>query len=251
VQQHDTAGATRAGDRTVAHNGPITYNGQGARRRPVEDAGIRLGISSIQTSQVHATGAFMRERTELGSSGLQFMLAEYQALREEILRRQDHRISLLISSLTLSTAVIGVGMERSSAVLLLLAPIVACLFGLLIQYHGMVIAEIGAYIRDDIERPIQSVYPDVSGWQLRRISRKQWFRQILVVGHLPVSLATVVPSVVGLIFAWSLPGPRFPKAALTVLGIVGLTYYLISYFLQALRRPDLLDNPSPRSSGDR
>jgi len=58
------------------------------------------------------------------------------------------------------------------------------LFGLLITYHIARTADIGVYIRDDIERQLQAVDPQVGGWQTRGIPRRKWFR--IIAGYLPI-----------------------------------------------------------------
>jgi len=57
-------------------------------------------------------------------------------------------------------------------------------------------------------------------------------------GILTNPLGTIAPSLVGLMLAWPFPGPLFAKITLSVLGILGLVYYLVSYYLQAVQRPD-------------
>ena len=57
------------------------------------------------------------------SLDLQVLLAEYGALRQEIVQRISNRVQLLIASLTVSGLIIGLAVERSSAVLLLVAPL--------------------------------------------------------------------------------------------------------------------------------
>src|SRR3954465_3321262 len=82
------------------------------------------------------------------------MLTEYKALRDEQLQRMNNRITLIVASLTVSGALIGVGLERASAPLLLFVPVTASLFGLLHAYHHVAIKELGAHIRDAIESPL-------------------------------------------------------------------------------------------------
>lgn len=81
----------------------------------------------------------------------EIILAEYKALRDEIIKKMDHRTTFRISALTLTLAAIGVGVERKSDVVLLLVPIVAVLFNFVAIYHSIQIGRAADYIRDKIE----------------------------------------------------------------------------------------------------
>ena len=91
-------------------------------------------------------------------SMLQFILSEYSSLRDEILRPADHRITLLVASLTISAAVIGIAVERESADLLLVVTVIAVLFGLLVLFQHVIIYIIADYIRDNIEGPLKELF---------------------------------------------------------------------------------------------
>jgi uncharacterized membrane protein len=69
------------------------------------------------------------------------LLAEYKTLRDEILKKMDHRTSLVVCSVTVSSAVLGFGIERKSAPLLLVSPLVSLLIGILILFHNVQIGE--------------------------------------------------------------------------------------------------------------
>lgn len=141
------------------------------------------------------------------------MLAEYKALRDEQLQRMNNRITLVVASLTVSGTLIGVGLERASAPLMLFVPVIASLFGLLHVYHHVAIKEIGAYIRAFIERPLLAVYPEHTAWHHALPPKRERARRIAWIWHLPIMLVTLVPSAIALILPWgfhldwSLVGP--------------------------------------------
>lgn len=64
------------------------------------------------------------------------LLAEYRALREEIVKKMDHRTSMVVCSVTVSSAVLGFGIERQSGPLMLVAPLVSLLLGIIILFHN-------------------------------------------------------------------------------------------------------------------
>ena len=68
------------------------------------------------------------------------ILAEYKSLRDESIARMNHRITLLTSSTASSAILLGLALERQSNWLLLLVPMTACLFGLLILHHNVMIS---------------------------------------------------------------------------------------------------------------
>jgi hypothetical protein len=165
---------------------------------------------------------------------VQILLAEYAALRNEAVKRMEHRITLLVTSLTVSAATIAVGVERRSAGLLLIVPVVAGLFGLLIVYHHMAIKELGIYIRNYIEEPLRESNPRVMNWQSTRLPSSTRAKRIFGIWHLPMVLATLVPSAVGLGLGWSFPGSVYLKLSLSAVGVAVMIYYLLAYTRQLL-----------------
>lgn len=93
----------------------------------------------------------------------ELLLTGYKALRDEICKKMDHRTSLLISSVTVEIAALGVGVERKSSAVLLLAAIFAFIFGMLTVFHGRQIGEVSQYIIRRIETPLTTYYPTL-GW---------------------------------------------------------------------------------------
>lgn len=158
----------------------------------------------------------------------ELMLAEYKALRDESLKRMDHRITLVVSSLTVSGAILGFGVERNDGTLLLVAPAIAVLFGLLVLYHTRIIAEIAQYVAVYIERPFDERHQGAMGWHTRPRWRQNRFRGFPLL-HLPLMLAVMGPAVAALVLAWQFAGPISAKVPLAVLDGVLIAYYLVQY----------------------
>src|SRR4051812_32330252 len=148
-------------------------------------------------------GAEAQDSLELGMQ--EVILAEYKALRDEQLQRMNNRITLIVASLTVSGALIGVGLERASAPLLLFVPVIASLFGLLHAYHHVAIKELGAYIRDFIERPLIKAYPGYEAWHHVLLPSRVRAQRVAWIWHVPIMLVTLGPSMIALMLPWSFP----------------------------------------------
>jgi hypothetical protein len=164
---------------------------------------------------------------------LQAILAEYSALRQEIVQRVGNRAQLLVASSTISALIIGVALERRSAELLLVAPLAACLFGFQMLSETAYLFELGNYIQEKIETPLRSTYGEFAGWEENLSSQTVWRS---MVGHLPTVLSTMVPSIVALVLAWSYPGPLSIKIGLFSVDLLVMAYYLIEYWRQISRQ---------------
>ncbi|MEV7044290.1 hypothetical protein [Amycolatopsis sp. NPDC051061] len=92
----------------------------------------------------------------IGDAGFarDLLLAEYRTLRDEILKKMDHRTSLVVCSVTVSSAVLGFGIERKSASLLLVSPLVSLLLGILIAFYNMQIGIASEHLRRHYEQPV-------------------------------------------------------------------------------------------------
>lgn len=97
----------------------------------------------------------------------ELMLTEYKTMHDETLKRMDHRITLITSPLAVNGAILGIGVERQSATLLLITPTISALFGLLVLYHTKMIADIARYILNYIELPLATRYEGSLGWYTR------------------------------------------------------------------------------------
>lgn len=114
-----------------------------------------------------------------GDDQPQFLLAEYQALRNEILKRTEIQHQLISIALVALGALISVGMELSPPALLAY-PMLALFLSAAWSANDIQIAQLGAYIRDEIEKELLD---DGLGWEhhisSERISKLIGYRALL------------------------------------------------------------------------
>lgn len=99
------------------------------------------------------------KETTFNSSG--FHLAEYGALRAEILKRTDIQHQLLSLSLIALGTFVTIGLE-SSATLLLVYPILAMFLAASWSHHDIRIAQLGHFIRSHHEA---NFFGEKGGWE--------------------------------------------------------------------------------------
>lgn len=99
-----------------------------------------------------------------------FLLAEYNALREEILKRIELQYQVLSLTVVVLGTVLGFGLQAHSASIVLLYPILATFLAATWSHNGLDIKEIGTYIREQIE---SKVTKDNIGWEHRIRSRRR------------------------------------------------------------------------------
>lgn len=130
------------------------------------------------------------------------LLAEFQALREEILHRLRTNVMLMTFNVTASGVIIGYGFSHDSQIFLI-TPLVTSLFGLFIIGQNTRIYELGDYIRTNLEPRInQTCSFQVLGWEsyFNRVKEHFWSNFWIV--PFPVLGATVIPSLISL-FLWA------------------------------------------------
>jgi hypothetical protein len=157
---------------------------------------------------------------------LESILAEYNALRQELVQRIGNRVQLLTASSTISTVLIGIALERRSAALFLVVPLAACLFGYQMLFEHVVVSQIGSYIRDRIEPILRLAGYDFTGWETTMSSRRLWRG---IPAHLPTGLSTLIPSLVALLLAWFYPAHSLLKALLYIVDFLIVGHYLFEY----------------------
>lgn len=153
-------------------------------------------------------------------------LAEYKSLRDEILKKMDNRTAMIVSSVTVSSAIIGFGVERGSGPLLLIAPLVSMLLGLLVAHHNMQIGELSLYIRDSIEKPLSAQFPGTIGWHGGRVVFAVEFKDRLPSYHLPLILIAVAPTIITFPLAWTNRHPLSLTIPLAIACILLLIIYV-------------------------
>ena len=165
---------------------------------------------------------------------LAVILSEYETLREESLTRMGHRITLLTSNTASAGILLGLALERSSSWLLLLVPLITCLFGLLIAYHNTMIYNIGDYIRQCIEPRINRTHPLAMGWHISGITPRFW--SIFGVWHLPMLFTVLVPSMAAILLFFLAPQWEVGTISLLAIDVLLLLYFVIEYLRRVWQR---------------
>ena len=119
-------------------------------------------------------------------------------------------------------------MERGSGPILLLTPVIAILFGMLIMLHERQIGQVSLFIRDNIELPLLEHYPNSMGWHSTkaRMVRRQ---RRLPDAYVPLILIMVVPSAAGFSLAWTFRNPLELTIPLALASVGLLTAYSFMY----------------------
>jgi uncharacterized membrane protein YfcA len=98
------------------------------------------------------------------------LLAQYNALREEILKRVELRYQIVSLTLIVFGTTLSFGLQAHSSSTVLLYPIIALFLAASWIHNGFGIKEIGNYIRDQIE---STVGEDIIGWEHRVRSQRK------------------------------------------------------------------------------
>jgi hypothetical protein len=110
------------------------------------------------------------------SETITLLLAEYNALREEILKRMELQHQVMFLALLVFGTILGAGIQFRSPSIILLYPIIAVFLAANWTYNHRRIRELGAYIRVRIEARVGQTH---IGWEsyLNEISRPRIFSQ--------------------------------------------------------------------------
>lgn len=162
------------------------------------------------------------------------LLAEYRTLRDEILKKMDHRTSMVVCSVTVSSAVLGFGIERQSAPLLLVSPLVSLLLGILILFHNTQIGAASEHLRTQLEEPASRLIKGFVGWHRTMGNPKVRLIQRLLPYHLPLILIAIAPATVAIPLALS----RIGSIATTLPVLVVVSLLLVLYVIQLARHRD-------------
>jgi hypothetical protein len=94
-----------------------------------------------------------------------FALAEYAALRDEVLKRIEFQNQILNLTLIILGTFVSVGYQLSNGpVILLIYPLIACILSFSWEQHNLRIRQIGVYIRERIESRTSK-----GGWEQYRV----------------------------------------------------------------------------------
>ncbi|MFC3890136.1 hypothetical protein ACFOWZ_01520 [Lentzea rhizosphaerae] len=132
-------------------------------------------------------------------------LAEYKALRDEILKKMDHRTSLMVCSVTVSSAVLGFGVERRNGPLLLVSPLISVLLGIVILFHGAQIGQASEYLRRTFDVPLSGGARGVEGWHIATADPRNRLRQRMLPYYFPLILIAIAPVFVAVPLALANP----------------------------------------------
>ncbi|MEV6236646.1 hypothetical protein [Lentzea sp. NPDC051838] len=160
----------------------------------------------------------------------EILLVEYKALRDEISKRMDHRVTFRISALTLTLAAIAVGVERKSGVLLLLAPIVSILFSNIATYVSLQIDRISGHLRSAVEPKLNRLAPDSASWHAFEGDRRSRFRQTFMPYHLPMLILVVVPTSVAVGLGWTYSNSLLTSILITAVDAALFVLFLWNYY---------------------
>jgi hypothetical protein len=170
--------------------------------------------------------ADIAEITRDSKFAAEFLLSEYKALRDEILKKMDHRTSMVVCSVTVSSAVLGFGIDRKSGSLLLVSPLVSLLLGMLILFHNVQIGETSEYLRQKIEDRLAVNFQGFSRWHGSSKSDPRFrIRKGMLAYHLPLILIAVSPAVVAIPLALANISPFILTMPVLVVDVVLLAIY--------------------------
>jgi hypothetical protein len=142
---------------------------------------------------------------------LNVALAEFNALRAEILSRSTSQQNLLNLTLVATGAIGSVAFsDTARQPVLLVVPIISCIFGMLYFDHGFAIGNIGRYIRDELTLAVrtESGWPHALGWEdfvRRSMAPPSRFHRGTVQFSIPILFAFLfIPTVISVYMATQL-----------------------------------------------
>lgn len=91
-----------------------------------------------------------------------FLLSEYNALREEIIKRMELQHQVMFLALPVFGTILGAGIQFRSPSIILLYPIIAVFLAATWAFHNSRIRELGSYIRVRIEARVGQTH---IGWE--------------------------------------------------------------------------------------
>ena len=129
-------------------------------------------------------------KDEINSENVSLIIAEYTALREEILKRLEIDHQLIALALIAPGTILTIGFQTRNASIMLVYPILALFLSAIWVINETGIIEKGIYIRDHIE---SRVGENNIGWQHFKSSQSLGtFRTISLVGSRADAISIVV-----------------------------------------------------------
>jgi len=171
----------------------------------------------------------MLDSGSISDEAREIILTEYKALRDEILKKMDHRTTYRLATLTLSLATMGVGVQLRSAPLLLLVPMLTILLGNLSIFQTMQISRLATYVRENIEKRLNVQHPGSMGWHLSHEDRPMRLRESLIVSYIPNAAIPLVPSLIAIGLAWVYSENVWLTLSLSIIDSGLISYFLMNY----------------------
>ncbi|UUV35957.1 hypothetical protein NQK81_21795 [Amycolatopsis roodepoortensis] len=160
----------------------------------------------------------------------ELLLAAYRALRDEIVKKMDHRTALVVCSVTVSSAVLGFGIDRKSAPLLLVSPLVSLLLGILILFTNSQIGMASDYLRTRFNDPLLAPRHKQVGWHTSNMRIAYRFGLQTLNFRFPLALIAGSPVVVSVPIALSNVGSWAVTAPILIVVLLLLIVYTIQTF---------------------
>jgi len=136
-------------------------------------------------------------KSDLSSESKQELLAEFVALREELIKRQEMRFQLLTFTLIIAGTILSLGTQKEvSVIVLLIYPILAFFLALTLVHIQIGAVEISQYLKEKIEDRFLSL-----GWEryireLQTGKRKSYFAKAKGIPAFGVFIVTEIVALV-------------------------------------------------------
>lgn len=153
-----------------------------------------------------------------------FLMAEYSALRAEIIARTTIQHTLIQIALVAVAAILGFGLEQKSATAILLYPILAMLLAAAWKQSNLRIGQIGMYTKDKIE----SALGGNMGWEHYLETHPDYFSTFAPGGIFITTQVVAILVCMPLLEELHFPAPSTFLGVLDV-GIVALTAVILRW----------------------
>ena len=111
----------------------------------------------------------------------------------------------MVCSVTVSSAVLGFGVERRNGALLLVSPLISLLLGIVILFHGAQIGQASEYLRRTFDVPLSGGARGVPGWHISTAAPENRLRRRMLPFYFPLVLIGVAPAAVAIPLALANP----------------------------------------------
>jgi hypothetical protein len=153
-------------------------------------------------------------------------LEEYRSLREETLKRVDIRFQIFNYTLVAAGTLLGIGTaEKGIRSALLLYPILAFFFAVAFVNDSMMLVELGAYIRDELEgRKALAL-----GWATHFKNKYRRIQVFEIISTYGLFLGTQAISLISFFQLQPVPSSSERVLVRVAIGAVALTFAVLLY----------------------